>query len=68
MVAPVNANGTLGTPFAPASVGGTGLQYNSQTNIFELDWNTAGLKPGTYEIEVALTDGTVHTESIKLKA
>ncbi len=68
LVAPVNANGTLGTPFAPASVGGAGLRYDSKTNVYELDWNTDGLKRGTYEIEVELADGTLHMEKITLKA
>jgi hypothetical protein len=53
---------------APTNVGNTGRQHNSTTNLYEWDWKTTGLKAGSYEIEVTLTDGTVHEEKITLKA
>jgi hypothetical protein len=63
-VAPVNNNGSLGTPFTPASPGNTTLSVSNSTYIF--NWQTKGLTAGSYEILLTLADGTVLTKVIQL--
>jgi hypothetical protein len=64
LVVPVNANGSLGTPFAPALLNRTSLGF--EKNHFTGSWITKGLSAGTYEILVGLNDGTVHTTKVQL--
>jgi hypothetical protein len=68
LVAPVNANGSLGAPFTPAGAGGTCLQYDARCNQFVFNWRTRGLAAGKYQILLTLADGTVQTRTIQLTA
>jgi hypothetical protein len=63
-VAPVNSDGSLGTPFTPASPGNTGLTINNSTYCF--NWATKGLTAGSYAILLTLADGTVQTKVIQI--
>jgi hypothetical protein len=73
-IAPVKADGTLGTLFAPAldqhsgRHAGKGKQQSGgeHNNVFTYVWQTKGLKPGTYMILLSLADGTVKTEVVHL--
>jgi hypothetical protein len=64
-VAPV-VNGVAGTPFAPASTNNQGLQSSGGQYLF--NWQTKGLAAGTYQIQLALADGTVQTKTLQLTA
>src|SRR5262249_52305586 len=63
-VAPVNADGSLGTPFNPTPAGATSLRNDGSQFIF--NWQTKGLTAGTYEILLTLSDGTLHTKVLQL--
>jgi hypothetical protein len=63
-VAPVVA-GVVGTPFTPDSAGGQGLQYTH--GHYQFNWQTQGLAAGTYQIQLTLADGTVQTDTLRLK-
>jgi hypothetical protein len=63
-VAPVNTDGSLGTPFNPTPAGGTVLRNDGSQYIF--NWQTKGLTTGTYEILLTLADGTVNTKVLQL--
>jgi hypothetical protein len=63
-VAPVNTDGSLGTPFTPASPGNTGMSVSNSTYSF--NWATKGLTAGSYAIVLTLADGTVQTKVISL--
>jgi Right handed beta helix region/Matrixin len=65
-VAPVNTDGSLGTPFNPASAGNNGLRLDGST--FAFDWQTKGLAVGKYEILLKLADGTIQTKALTLTA
>jgi hypothetical protein len=65
-VAPVKADGSLGTPFNPTPAGGTSLRNDGSQYIF--NWQTKGLAAGTYQIELTLADGTVETRTLQLTA
>jgi hypothetical protein len=67
-VAPVNANGSLGTPFNPTAAGGTGLRYDATANQYVFNWQTRGLAAGAYQILLALNDGTTHTLTLTLSS
>jgi hypothetical protein len=67
-VAPVNADGSLGTPFNPTGSGGTGLRYDSTANQFVFNWATKGLAAGSYAIVVTLADGTQQVKRLQLTA
>jgi hypothetical protein len=67
-IAPVNANGSLGTAFNPNGAGGTGLRYDTTSNQYDFNWLTKGLSAGTYEIVLKLADGTTHILKIQLTA
>jgi hypothetical protein len=64
LVAPVNANGSLGQTFVPALYHRTSLGF--EKDHFTGSWITKGLSPGIYEILVSLNDGTVHTTKVQL--
>jgi hypothetical protein len=63
-IAPVNSDGSLGTPFTPASAGNTGLSVSSSTYSF--NWATKGLTTGSYAIVLTLADGQVQIKVISL--
>jgi hypothetical protein len=63
-VAPVNADGSLGTPFNPTPAGATSLRNDGSQFIF--NWQTKGLTAGTYEILLTLSDATLHTKVLQL--
>jgi hypothetical protein len=63
-VAPVNADGSLGTPSNPTPAGGTSLRNDGSQYVF--NWQTKGLTAGTYEIVLTLADGTQHTKVVQL--
>jgi hypothetical protein len=63
-IAPVNSDGTLGSPFEPAPTGNTSLRSDGAHYLF--NWQTNGLAAGTYEIIVTLADGSIHQELIQL--
>jgi hypothetical protein len=65
-VAPVNADGSLGTPFMPATPGNTSLSVNGST--YALNWQTKGLAAGSYAILLTLADGTVYSKVVHLTA
>jgi predicted Zn-dependent protease len=65
-VAPVLSGGGLGTPFNPTPSGGTGLQNDGTQYIF--NWQTKGLAAGSYEILLALSDGSAKTKVVQLSA
>jgi uncharacterized delta-60 repeat protein len=65
-VAPVNSDGSLGTPFTPASSDGKGLTYSG--GQFQFNWQTKGLPPAQYQIRLSLADGTAQTKTISLSA
>src|SRR5262249_61414937 len=66
LVAPVNPDNSLGTPFIPASPGNTGLRLDGNTYVFS--WQTKGLTAGRYAIVLNLADGTAQTKVITLSA
>jgi MBG domain (YGX type) len=74
LIAPVKANGTLGSPFAPASVQRFGCKVGKAKDesegdhhkVFTFIWDTKGLKPGTYVILLSLADGTQKTQVVHL--
>ena len=55
-VAPVNADGTIGTPFNPTPTGNTTLHNDGGQYVF--NWQTKGLSAGSYEILLTLDDGS----------
>lgn len=55
-VAPVNADGTRGTPFNPTATGNTALRNDRGQYVF--NWQTKGLSAGSYEILLTLDDGS----------
>jgi hypothetical protein len=67
-VAPVNADGSLGTPFNPTGSGGTGLRYDSTANQFVFNWATKGLAAGSYAIVLSLADGTQQVKKLQITA
>jgi hypothetical protein len=67
-VAPVNADGSLGKPFAPATDGGTTLRYDVTANQFVFNWSTKGLAAGPYAILLNLADGTQQVKNLRLTA
>jgi hypothetical protein len=64
LVAPVNVDGSLGTPFVPALYKSSQLGF--ERDHFTGSWITKGLIAGTYEILVGLNDGTVHAAKVQL--
>jgi hypothetical protein len=68
-VAPVNANGSLGTPSNPTGSGGTGLRYDATANQYVFNWQTKGLTAGSYAVLLTLADHMVHqSRTIQLTA
>jgi hypothetical protein len=63
-VARVNPDGSTGAPFDPASDRGLHVVGHH----FELNWKTGGLAAGTYQIQLRLNDGTLHTLTLRLEA
>jgi hypothetical protein len=55
-VAPVNADGSIGTPFNPLPAGNTSLRNDGGQYVF--NWQTKGLGAGSYAILLALKDGS----------
>jgi hypothetical protein len=71
LIAPVNANGTLGQAFAPASADRLGLHVHRgdgdrDDGYFTFNWRTKKLHAGAYKILLTLADGTVRTTVVNL--
>jgi hypothetical protein len=63
-VAAVHADGSLGTPFTPASLANKGLFWDVTND--HLNWITKGLATGAYELILTLPDGSVDTTTVQL--
>jgi fibronectin-binding autotransporter adhesin len=61
----VNADGSLGAPFALAADGSSALRNDGGQYVF--NWRTKGLAAGFYAILLTLADGTVHSNIIELR-
>ncbi len=63
----LDANGNpVGAPFNPTSTNNQGLQFSG--GQYQFNWQTKGLKAGSYQIVLTLADGTTQTKPIKLTA
>ncbi|MBI4234063.1 MAG: PxKF domain-containing protein [Chloroflexi bacterium] len=51
----------------PSGSGRTALRYDTTSNQYIFNWQTKGLTPGSYTIELKLSDGTMHTVTVELK-
>jgi hypothetical protein len=62
--APVLSSGGLGTPFSLTPSGGTSLRNDGTEYVF--NWDTKNVAVGTYQIQLALADGTVQTKTLQI--
>src|SRR5205814_135355 len=63
----LDSNGhPVGALFNPTPVGGTALRNDGSQYVF--NWDTKGLKTGSYEILLTLADGTTKTKPLQLSA
>jgi len=63
--AKVTATG-LGVAQGAAAQGATGFRYDTSSNQYIFNWATPKTA-GTYQLQVALNDGTLHTVNVTLK-
>lgn len=58
---------TLGAPVAALAQGATVFRYDTTSNQYIYNWGTLKGVTGTYQLSVALNDGSVHTVNVTLK-
>jgi hypothetical protein len=56
-----------GKPFVPPSANRKGLTFERFYGLFGFEWNTKGLSAGCYSVQLSLDDGSMHSETIKLR-